>query len=89
MTTSNPWEILLAGPAGRSLERIPSPDRERIETALSRMTTNPFEGDVKLLRGVERKFRWRVGSWRIFFSRVDETRILISAIERRTSTTYR
>jgi mRNA-degrading endonuclease RelE of RelBE toxin-antitoxin system len=89
MNTSDPWEILLAGPARKSLARIPSPDRERIEAALRQMTTNPFEGDVKVLHGAGKTFRRRVGSWRIFFSRIaDDRRILISAIERRTSTTY-
>jgi len=91
MTTSEaaPWEILLAVPAKKSLERISSPDRERIETALKEMATNPFQGDVKLLRGKQRRFRRRVGSWRIFLSRIPDRRILVvSAVERRTSTTY-
>lgn len=89
MNTSVPWEIVLAGPAKKSLEDIRSPDRERIEVALKGMAADPFQGDVKLLQGKQRRFRRRVGSWRIFFSRIgDERRILISAIERRTSTTY-
>ena len=37
------------GPAKKSLARIPSPDRERIEAALRQMSGNPFEGDVKVL----------------------------------------
>jgi mRNA-degrading endonuclease RelE of RelBE toxin-antitoxin system len=89
MNTSAPWEIVLAGPARRSLEDVPSPDRQRIEVALKGMAIDPFQGDVKLLQGKQRRFRRRVGSWRIFFSRIGNgRRILISAIERRTSTTY-
>ena len=89
MTTSAQWEIVLAGPARKSLERAPSPYRERIEATLREMAANPFQGDLKLLKGQERTFRRRVGAWRIFFFRVpDEKRIVISAIERRTSTTY-
>jgi mRNA-degrading endonuclease RelE of RelBE toxin-antitoxin system len=91
MATSEaaPWEILLAGPARKSLDRISSPDRERIENALKEMVTDPFQGDVKLLKGKQRRFRRRVGSWRIFFFRIPERRTLVvSAIERRTSTTY-
>jgi mRNA-degrading endonuclease RelE of RelBE toxin-antitoxin system len=53
------------------------------------MAANPFQGDLKLLKGQPRTFRRRVGAWRIFFFRVpDEKRIVITAIERRTSTTY-
>jgi mRNA-degrading endonuclease RelE of RelBE toxin-antitoxin system len=89
MTTFTPWEIVLAGPARKSLERVPSPDRERIEAALRQMTANPFQGDLKLLKGQQKTFRRRIGAWRIFFFRVaDEKRIVVSAIERRTSTTY-
>ncbi len=89
MTTSTPWEIVLAGPARRSLERAPSPDRERIEVTLKGMTENPFQGDLKLLKGQQKTFRRRVGAWRIFFFRApNEKRIVVTAIERRTSTTY-
>jgi mRNA-degrading endonuclease RelE of RelBE toxin-antitoxin system len=53
------------------------------------MAVDPFQGDVKVLRGKERRFRRRVGNWRIFFSHIPGTRtVLFSAIERRISTTY-
>lgn len=89
MTTSSPWEIVLAGPARKSLERVPLPDRDRIEAALREMAENPFQGDLKLLKGQQKTFRRRVGSRRVFFFRVpSEKRIVVSAIERRSSTTY-
>jgi mRNA-degrading endonuclease RelE of RelBE toxin-antitoxin system len=52
------------------------------------MELNPFTGDIKFLKG-DPRLRRRVGNWRIFFrvERVENT-IYISAIERRTSTTY-
>jgi mRNA-degrading endonuclease RelE of RelBE toxin-antitoxin system len=87
MSTSDPWEIVLAGPARKSLERVHSPDRERIEAALKDMAENPFQGDLKLLKGQQKTFRRRIGAWRIFFFRVpNEKWIVVSAIERRTST---
>jgi mRNA-degrading endonuclease RelE of RelBE toxin-antitoxin system len=89
MNTSIPWEIVLTGPARRSLDRVPAADLERVEATLKDMAVNPFQGDLKLLKGKDKTFRRRVGSWRIFFFRIpDERRIVISAIERRTSTTY-
>jgi mRNA-degrading endonuclease RelE of RelBE toxin-antitoxin system len=53
------------------------------------MATDPFQGDVIKLEGEADRYRRRVGSFRIFF-RVDRpTRTVgISAIVRRTSTTY-
>ena len=89
MNTSSPWEIVLAGPAKKALERVPSPDRERIEATLREMAANPFQGDLKLLKGQHKIFRRRVSVWRIFFFRVaNEKRIVVSSVERRTSTTY-
>jgi mRNA-degrading endonuclease RelE of RelBE toxin-antitoxin system len=53
------------------------------------MANDPFQGDIIRLEGDENRYRRRVGSFRIFF-RVDRaTRTVdISAIVRRTSTTY-
>jgi mRNA-degrading endonuclease RelE of RelBE toxin-antitoxin system len=82
------WRVVLAGPAQKSLERIPPRDRARVHAALGEMETDPFSGDVKYLKG-DPRLRRRVGNWRIFF-RVEraENSIYISAIERRSSTTY-
>jgi mRNA-degrading endonuclease RelE of RelBE toxin-antitoxin system len=53
------------------------------------MVENSFLGDLKLLKGQHKTFRRRVGAWRIFFFRVqNEKRIVVSASERRTSSTY-
>lgn len=83
-----PWRVVLAGPAQKSLRRIPPPDLARVRAALDEMEADPFSGDIKYLAGAPR-LRRRVGNWRIFF-RVEraENTIYISAIERRTTTTY-
>jgi mRNA-degrading endonuclease RelE of RelBE toxin-antitoxin system len=53
------------------------------------MEENPFQGDVRKLRGGREGFRRRVGDWRIFFDVYpEEHRVVVTAIERRTSTTY-
>jgi len=52
------------------------------------MQQNPFQGDIRKLRGLP-GFRRRVGDWRIFFEVITDRRhIVVVAIERRTSTTY-
>ncbi|MBI1956720.1 MAG: type II toxin-antitoxin system RelE/ParE family toxin [Acidobacteria bacterium] len=82
------WLVVLAGPARKSLKRIPPPDRARIRAALDEMETNPFQDDIKYLKGQD-ALRRRVGDWRIFFHLEPAQRTLsVTAIERRTSTTY-
>jgi mRNA-degrading endonuclease RelE of RelBE toxin-antitoxin system len=54
------------------------------------MREDPTSGDVRPLRNERSAFRRRVGDWRIFFDLYPERRlVVIVAIERRTSTTYR
>ena len=83
------WFVALAAPAQRALKRIPSPDRTRISNAIEQMTHDPLQGDVRKLHGGLEGFCRRVGNWRIFFDVYpNEHRVVITAIKRRTSTTY-
>jgi mRNA-degrading endonuclease RelE of RelBE toxin-antitoxin system len=53
------------------------------------MAGAPFFGDVLKLEGEEGRWRRRVGSYRIFFKAHSGSRtVWVSAITRRTSTTY-
>jgi mRNA-degrading endonuclease RelE of RelBE toxin-antitoxin system len=82
------WTVLLAGPASKSLDRVPASDRKRILIAPDEMRQDPFRGDVRKLQGLP-GLRRRVGNWRIFFEIVTEHRqVVVTAVERRTSTTY-
>ena len=83
------WLVVLAGPALKSLKRIPALDQKRIRVALDAMENNPLQGDVRKIKGSREGFRRRVGDWRIFFDIYpDESRVVVTAIERRTATTY-
>ncbi|HTA48475.1 MAG TPA: type II toxin-antitoxin system RelE/ParE family toxin [Verrucomicrobiae bacterium] len=82
------WAVVLAGPARKSLKRIPANDKTRVLAALAEMQQDPFQGDIRKLQGLP-GFRRRVGDWRILFEVVLERRqVVVAAIERRTSTTY-
>jgi mRNA-degrading endonuclease RelE of RelBE toxin-antitoxin system len=82
------WTVVLAGAAGKSLDRIPERDRKRVLAVLDEMQHNPFQGDIRKLQGLP-GFRRRLGNWRIFFDIAAERgHVIVSAIERRTSTTY-
>lgn len=83
-----PWLVVLAGPARKSLKRVPPHDQARIRAAIDEMELNPLQGDIKYLKGRD-KLRRRIGDWRIFFRLERAQRVLyVTAIERRTSTTY-
>jgi mRNA-degrading endonuclease RelE of RelBE toxin-antitoxin system len=57
--------------------------------AIEGMKEDPLEGDVRKLHGGLEGFRRRVGNWRIFFDLYpSDSRVVITAVERRTSTTY-
>lgn len=82
------WTVVLAGPARKSLKRIPAGDKTRILAALAEMQQNPFQGDIRKLQGFS-GFRRRIGDWRIFFEiEIEGRRVVVAAIARRTSTTY-
>ena len=67
----------------------PRNDQARIRLALDALEENPFHGNVRKLQGGLEGFRRRVGDWRIFFDVYPgEHRVVVTAIERRTSTTY-
>jgi mRNA-degrading endonuclease RelE of RelBE toxin-antitoxin system len=82
------WAVVITGPARKSLKRIPSNDQVRVRTAIDEMEIDPFQGDIKYLSG-QFTIRRRVGNWRIFFHLEHvEKLVVVTAVERRTSTTY-
>lgn len=81
------WTLLVTKPARKDLEKLHSRDQLRIEAVLDAMEADPFSGDIKRLQPPG--WRRRVGSYRIFYDLyLDERRIVVTAVLRRTSTTY-
>ena len=81
------WNLLVANPAKKDLEKLHSREQVRLESALDAMEADPFSGDVKRLQPPA--WRRHVGNYRIFYDLyLDERRIVVTAIRRRTSTTY-
>ena len=84
------WDLHVAGPARKQLERMPAHDREHILSVFVAMRDNPFQGDLRHLKNQPSAFRRRVGDWRILFDPdPDRHLVVVTAIERRTTTTYR
>ena len=83
------WELLLAGPATKAFKRMPAADRRRVLAVLDAMEQDPFSGDIVRLTAQPVAWRRRVGDWRILFDvELEQHRVLVHGIVRRTSTTY-
>lgn len=83
------WNLQLAGPAHKDFQKLPLKDQGRVRSALLSMQENPFQGDIKRLKGQPSAWRRRVGNYRIIYDlHVEEHLIVVAGILRRTSTTY-
>jgi mRNA interferase RelE/StbE len=86
------WACELTEDAERDLRRLPRDVQRRVARALDLVAADPFQGDVKALKGPEWHgiFRRRVGSYRILFT-ADHSRQLVSVLRilRRSEKTYR
>jgi len=80
--------------AGRDLDRlkkrIQRHDFERLRLAVRGLADEPRPHGVRKIKGAERAFRIRVGSYRVVYEVYDdENLVLILQVARRTETTYR
>ena len=83
------WKLSITGPAQKDFQKLPQKDQERVKAVLIAMQADPFQGDLKRLKGKATAWRRRVGNYRIIYDLYfDERRIIVSGILRRTSTTY-
>jgi mRNA interferase RelE/StbE len=83
------WNLQITGPAQKEFQRLPAKDQARVKDALLAMQQDPFSGDIKRLKGQAAAWRRRVGNYRIVYDlHLDEHRIVVAGILRRTSTTY-
>ena len=72
------WTIHLSMEAIRQLESLPKNYQKLIGNALDRMSLDPFQGNIKALKGKEWKGRYRkaVGRHRIIFTISYEQRLI-------------
>jgi mRNA interferase RelE/StbE len=82
------WTVIVAEPALKQVARFPARDKLRIEAAIRMMAEAPFSGDTLKLAGFNDRWRRRVGDYRILFTTYAARTILVSAVVRRSSTTY-
>jgi mRNA-degrading endonuclease RelE of RelBE toxin-antitoxin system len=83
------WGLALTSPAKRQLRRLSQPERSAINEVFSLMRDNPFQGDIRFLRGANGTLRRRVGDFRVFYElHYDDKVIVVTAVKRRGSNTY-
>ena len=83
------WRVVVTGRAEKQLGRLPAQDEERLRSAITAMTDDPFLGDVTKLGGEYNAWRRRIGAYRIMYKLLFvERSVFIYDIRRRTSTTY-
>ncbi len=83
------WDYILTSTAEKQLRKVPRYDARKIHITLMHMKDNPYAGDTHQLRGDDRTYRRRIGSWRILFELDTELKLIfITSIARRGSKTY-
>ena len=83
------WSLIITNPATRDLRKVPRPDVEHINATFEEMRADPYDGDIKFLKGTNRTLRRRAGDWRILFEvRAEQRLVIILAVSRRNSNTY-
>ena len=88
------YRIELSPAADRDLERlkgrIKREDFERLRDAIRGLAEKPRPHMTRKLKGAERAYRIRVGSYRVVYEVYDEDKlVLLLQIARRSETTYR
>ena len=74
----------------RLKKRIQRHDSERLRVAIKGLADEPRPQGVRKIRGVEKAYRIRVGSYRVVYEVYDnENLVLILQVVRRTEATYR
>jgi len=83
------WGLALTNPAKRSLKRLSPQERHRLNQVFSLMSENPFQGDLKFLKGGNGAIRRRIGNLRVFYELHQDSKVIVvTGVVRRGSNTY-
>jgi mRNA interferase RelE/StbE len=69
VTERDAWRVEFARAAQRDLKRLDPQIRRRVLGVLHGLLSDPPQGDVKRLTGLNDEWRLRVGDWRVRFAR--------------------
>lgn len=89
MNSSGNWLVRVDPSVYKAIARFPRKDATRILDAVDGFVSDPYGGDAAKLGGMERDWRRRIGSYRIFYEIYAELkRVEVYRVERRGSKTY-
>lgn len=57
------WILIVRNNARKRLNSIPQEDADRIRNVIEAIAVNPYSGDAEKMKGEERVWRRRVGSF--------------------------
>ncbi|MBI4091915.1 MAG: type II toxin-antitoxin system RelE/ParE family toxin [Candidatus Levybacteria bacterium] len=81
-------KVFVKRSAVKNLRKFPKQIQNKIQQAILKYLTNrPDIADGKHIRKLIDGYRLRVGDYRIFYY-IEAKKVIVTAIERRTSTTY-
>jgi mRNA-degrading endonuclease RelE of RelBE toxin-antitoxin system len=86
------WTCEFTVNAEQDLRGLPRAIQKRVARVLTQMASDPFQGNLKALRGAESKgvFRRRIGDYRLLFTADNAKKtIIIQQISLRSDRTYR
>lgn len=73
------YQLLIKNSAQRELDRLPKPDRGRIDRAIQQLRENPRPHNSAKLSGVADSYRIRVGDYRVLYQ-IDDDRLIILVV---------
>ena len=85
------WTVKLANEGAKQLKKLPRDHQALLRRRLQEMSEDPFQGDVKPLKGKQwvGRYRKRAGRYRLIFTVSHQTRsVEVSAILLRSEKTY-
>ncbi len=75
------YRVRIAKTAGKEIERLHLPTKKKVDKAILKFSTNPFDNNtVRLVGHPEAQFRHRIGDWRILFDLAGEDTIYITHV---------
>lgn len=78
------YQLILNRDAVKFVAKQEKNVQERIRKALLGLTVRPPAGDIRLMKGFEKRFRLRIGSYRIIFEiNLQEKIVYVLAIDNR------
>ncbi len=84
------YTVELAPAAQRDLRRLPAQIRVRLAAPIQALSQSPRPPGVRKVRGQERTWRIRVGTYRVIYDLYDDQHlVVVLKVDRRRESTYR